>query len=296
MLESVLNSRPYQPRKSAIAAMALSALLCVTPVSLVHAQLSSRPIPSGSGQKPTVAVLTHRKASHRTATVAKAATPKPHVASPVKATRVANVFTLEYAKAGTTAALLKQVFKSADVVIGADDRTNQLVVRGDTSAVTQVETVVNKLDQPTPEEAAQIATRKLHVYKVRNGNASEMASVLYGSLAAHNAASITVDSRTNSLIVTADDKRQVEIDRLIKELDTEVHPSRDSQSVLTVFQIRYAKALQVAQLVNRSSPQDSALRASADEYSNSVVVNCRQDELPAVRDLLRQIDIPRPGQ
>jgi type II secretory pathway component GspD/PulD (secretin) len=137
------------------------------------------------------------------------------------------VFALKYTDASALARVLAEAFGKDRLVLGVDDRTNSLIVRGRRLDIGEAEALINILDRegkpvPGPDD--------VFVYRLKNAEAVELSKVLtqvFGQGRAH----IVADPVTNALLVRArdDDRRQIE--RLIQELDQPARPPRPDRPI-----------------------------------------------------------------
>ncbi|MEQ8848737.1 secretin N-terminal domain-containing protein [Botrimarina sp.] len=168
------------------------------------------------------------------------------------------------------------------VRVAPDTRGNALVVTAPPSAMALIEALVRRLDVAPDAEA------ELKVFEIANGDAEALAAMLNSLFGADEDSdepggygsrglaplTVTVDPRTNSIIAagTAEDLAVVEA-ILLRLDDAEVGVRRT-----TVFRLRNAQALEVAQVLNewleteRAAEADAGLAISPRELINREVV------------------------
>ncbi len=115
---------------------------------------------------------------------------------------------------------------------------------------------------------------------------------------------LVADSRTNSVLVSADELESARIRRLIEHLDT---PLEQSGNVKVVY-LEYAQATEIAEVLTRVMQNISALdedgtpqqrRAAggstieADEGTNSLIITADADEMAALEAVIHRLDIRR---
>ncbi len=108
------------------------------------------------------------------------------------------------------------------VMVMADNRTNNLVIKADPSTRRQIRTLAKELDMPMQSSG------NTHVIYLKNADAEEMVEVLRetikdtrdkGEKEISGGISITADPATNSIVVTASKSDFFTIERVVKELD-----------------------------------------------------------------------------
>jgi type II secretory pathway component GspD/PulD (secretin) len=285
------------PRRSANAVLAVVGLVCLAPISLVQAQSSNTHLTSLAATKKTssasvVHVTTKSRTAHRIVPpVAKRAVVEQKVLStpPQNGSLVASTITLHYAQAAEATALLRQVFKSGDVYFAPDARTNTILIRGTKQAVDQVATALDNLDQPSPSQLEK-EPRILRIFKLGQAEAAVTAAIIRSSLTDAKAASISVDDRTNSLVVSAPENTLNRIAALLDQLDTPKGP--ELVPTMTVFHLQYAKAAETARTLSKTFANRKSAHFSSDDYSNTVILLSDQGTKSDVAKLLQQLDAP----
>jgi beta-lactamase regulating signal transducer with metallopeptidase domain len=318
MLELVSNCNIFRPRRGVLAMLGLTALLCVAPISLVQGQSttpagtpvskkSAAPMPSaGTGIALVRHSLKHSKIAVKRANLPKvAANLVPKAGSPVALEKVngnaqpgqprsTSVFTLQYAKASSTAALLKQLFKSSEVAIAPDERTNQIVARGSKAILAEVTSVVTNLDQPSPSDEKQEATRQIRVFSLKYARASDMADIIRNSIAGKRSASVSADLRTNSVVVTADPTQMDRIFRLVADLDKlSDQQSAIEHAVTRVIPVRNRKADEMLNLIHGMLHFNDLLFISIDPNTNNIIVKASENTINEIQVLVSQFDVPK---
>jgi type II secretory pathway component GspD/PulD (secretin) len=203
-----------------------------------------------------------------------------------------SVFTLQYAKANAAAIMLKQLFKSDDVKVVPDDRTNIVVVRASKAQLDEMASVVKNLDQPNAVEEKDQKPKVTRLLRIKYAVATDIAQVLQGSIAGKRAASISVDSRTNSIVVVADELKTQEIANLVANLDIPVE--EDGYSTINVVKLSYAKADQMVRLISSSTDSKGVKSITADPRTNSIVIRASPMALREIMNVVRSMDVQAP--
>lgn len=164
-----------------------------------------------------------------------------------------------------------------NVSVTADSRTNTLFLAGPPESVKLVEELIDRLDQ-SPTSAAQ-----LKVFRIENGDASEMVLVLRtlfpaattGSTVPQLAASqgetslvpvrFSVDPRTNTVIATGSPGDLEVVEALIRRLDLEGAQDRINK----VYRLENSPAIDVAQAVNEFLRSERIVQQAAPGRQNA---------------------------
>jgi general secretion pathway protein D len=153
------------------------------------------------------------------------------------------------------------------VKASSDDFSNSVIVNAPDSEQTAVSDIIRKIDKPTD------VPQQSQVYRLIYAAASDVAPVIQNVLASNvpqgrggagqntqnpfqqiasafrgtqaGAGQVAADTRTNSLVVTATADNQKVVERVVRELDTQV----ETHSSTFVFPLANAKATDVANLL-----------------------------------------------
>lgn len=192
----------------------------------------------------------------------------------------------------------------AAITIQPDEVTSTLVVAARSDVMPLIEDVIRTLDIPSvtgidsirffPLEHAGAANLQRMVQDLLRGASSRQ-------MRPEDQPRITVDERTNSLIVTGNEKAFEFVAGLVKRLDRELE---DPASQLTVIGLQYndsarmavtIRNLFAARLQTRGtrgqtvSPQDR-VEVEADGLSNSLIISASKDNLEIIQDLVAKLD------
>jgi hypothetical protein len=125
-------------------------------------------------------------------------------------------YRLRYAKADALSAAIQRMFDQAGsgVRIVADERGNTVLVSGPSEIQERVSELIQLLDTPVDRPA-----RLLRIFRLTHAGAEDTAMILHEMFAAEDL-NVSVDHRTNSLVVSADESLLGEIEAVLPELDT----------------------------------------------------------------------------
>lgn len=151
----------------------------------------------------------------------------------------------------------------------------------------RIETLIKRLDQPREQPIEMI--------RLDHAEAADIQQTVLALEITPAGASLSVDRRSNALVVTgpADFRRQVRL--LAERLDT-----REEARVTHVETLKYADAASLADVVLRSFQQASddgqgAVRIVADTQNNGLIISAPQEQMPDIIGMVRYLD-KRPTQ
>lgn len=176
--------------------------------------------------------------------------------------------------------------------------TNLLILTDWGTNLERLASLVQRIDQ--------VSSENLAVMPLEHASASEMEQLLTQLLRREGRGGqppqIMSDSRLNLLLVKADQATRKEIQRLVTELDQPVERSATTQ----VFYLRYAKAAEMATLLQALASETAVTKPEtaqasisrkvviqAHESTNALVVAGNPDQLREMRLLVDQLDIRR---
>jgi type II secretion system protein D len=202
----------------------------------------------------------------------------------------------------------------SDVQVTPDVHTNTLVVTGPAESMGLLAALIEQLDQPT-------GTAQIKVFRIVNGDANSLALTLRTLLPAQAMTAgpqlaattgettlvplrFSVDSRTNSIIATGPAGDLALVEALLLRLDeTDVQ-----QRVNTVYRLKNAPALDVAQAVNEFLRTERKVQQAApgvinpfeqierevivvpEPVSNSLIISATQRFTKEIMTLIEKLD------
>ncbi len=195
------------------------------------------------------------------------------------------------------------------LVIQADDLSNILIVAARSDAMPLIEDVINQLDIP-----AASGLETVRIYPLNHADAPTLQRIITSLYTGPNTAmvraedkpNLTVDERSNSLIVSGNTKSLAVVEGLLAKLDQKLPVElRDIQ----ILPLEHADATAVAgtlqRLMDARLTQRAALQKQsadslkvvvmADERSNSLLVGGSKDSFELVQSLASQIDQAEPA-
>ncbi len=236
--------------------------------------------------------------------------------------RLVEIVTLEFATADGVSRAIRDIFQSRGgpaerrVITSPDSRTNALVIASPGDLMEEVLAVVRQLDA---QDEGEVVT--LQTFNLQAARAEEVARTLTEALNLDEQASgrgralqqqvqkftdqdgqpitvkarITPDRRSNTLLVSADERSMQLIASLIGQLDEQ--PSV-SPLVYKIIPLKHALAIDVAmdlRTLVRSLPREAGVpepSITSSDHENTIMVAATSDQLIEIEGLLAQLDQP----
>lgn len=189
------------------------------------------------------------------------------------------------------------------VAVTAVPGANSLLINGPTNAVQDVLKIVHELDTDGNGNPGDIEVR---IYKLENGVAREVSSVLLqllqnvtrnlrgGSADGEGrrgpAVSVSIDERSNSLIVSATPAHFRVVEKILPTLDKA--PERSDRDVQFVW-LKKAKALDVSSKLGalfEDRPRSARPVIEPDLSANSLTIIAKHGDMPQIQDLVSRLD------
>lgn len=231
--------------------------------------------------------------------------------------RTTRMLDLEFASADQVLPVLEKLIEGREPVdparsapvpeIGVLDRTNTLVVKAEPAQHAMVADLVSRLDTPEPMDLPP-----LKLLQLRTANAGNIARMLNDQYRQRPQADrvarpvdVRADEATNTLIVSAHEDLLADIKTFVDEINEESQQGPERAPLL--FRLSVAKATDVADAMNRLYPEPAIPRdrrgqpmpwlqqprevvVSADESSNSLIIDAPVEMHESLRELASQLD------
>jgi len=214
------------------------------------------------------------------------------------------------------------------VEVGANDRSNSLIVLSSEANFKAIEKLVTSLDTEDAQE------KVVRTFVLKNADAEDVAKQLQdlnqdqnsrypyyyfrssSSDTSRKKLSVVADRRRNSLVIQAAPTQMEGIEKMVHELD---EPVSDDSLAPKIFHLKYASATDIEDVLNElflkktqqrsyfyyfdedQEPQADRnvgrlygkVRITSEPYSNSLIVTSNSKEnLAVVEDVIRQLDAP----
>lgn len=219
-----------------------------------------------------------------------------------KPPRTDHIYVVENAKApdlaNTLTRLVRETMQQVDrkwpVNVVADEGTNKLVVNATDEDYEKFMPLIKQLDEES-------GSRTTEVFKVEYVSPWSMASIINeqfrtrGSRNPADQVNASFEDGTFSLIVTANKQNMEKVADLIKKADV---PTKET--ITNYVQLKYGQSDQMRNSI------DAALRGkfpsdrrgqmpftiTSDNISNQLIVSAREDIMPEVLDMIKNLDVP----
>ena len=177
----------------------------------------------------------------------------------------------------------------AEAVLSAVPGSNLLILSDRGQNHRRIEALIRRLDQP--QEAP------IEILRLRNANAAEVLQVVQSMNIIPEGASVTVDRRSNALLVSGPDSLRSQVRTLAGRLDTQ-----QNNTVSSAIGLNYAEAGAMADVVLRSlqaqapegQPQGE-IRIVPEPQTNTLLITAPQEQMDDIHAMVRYLD-RRPSQ
>lgn len=184
-----------------------------------------------------------------------------------------------------------------DTMITPDAGGNRLIVVGDTNELNEIEGIIQKLDKVSAQSASA------RVFKLKSADPQKVSEILTTSLVRYDAygrpqkrATVSVDAKTRTLIVTGDPKELGSVATIIEQLDQSLGAQPDRKmKVLTLKQGKVAELVgKVRQLYNDQLTAQPDLATTdilmmEDVTSNQLLLAGNERQIALVEQILENL-------
>lgn len=183
------------------------------------------------------------------------------------------------------------------------DPSNVIMLTGRAAVVERLTEVIQRVDRA--------GNKSEEVIPLEHASSSEVARVLENltknskdSQPASMKSQVVADERTNSLVISGDPAIRDKMKRLIRQLDSEMERSGNSQ----VFYLKYSKAEDLVEVLNQVSgslkaaqgegqagarSRQDVVSIAASKTSNALIVTAPQDIMRSLESVITQLDVRR---
>lgn len=175
----------------------------------------------------------------------------------------------------------------AEAVLTAVPRAKLLLLSDRGQNFRRIEALVKRLDQPREDEIQMI--------RLRNANATEVAQVIQSMDILPTDAALSVDRRSNALLVSGSDEVREKVRLLAARLDTQ-----QNNVVSHAITLKYAEASAMADIVLRATSSDSStgetpVRIVPEPQTNTLLITAPRERLDDIVGMVQFLD-KRPSQ
>ncbi len=182
-----------------------------------------------------------------------------------------------------------------EAYIAAYTATNLLILSDSEHNIVRIMQVIQSMDK--------VSDNDIDIIPLAKANANQVLTTLSSMLpkkSARTNINISVDKRTNSILMSGDRVERARLKKLIAKLDSPVL----SHSAHHVIYLKHASAIDLAPILNKiinaseknsSDKQGTTEKPSiiADEATNSIIVSAEMDAFRSLASVIQQLDIPR---
>lgn len=187
--------------------------------------------------------------------------------------------------------------QAPDTMISPDTGGNRIIAVGDTNELNEVEAIIQKLDKVSAQGASA------RVFKLKSADPLKVSEILTSSLVRYDAygrpqkrATVSVDVKTRTLIVTGDPKELSSVATIIEQLDQSLGAQPDRRmKVVTLKQGKVGELMaKVRQLYNDQLTAQPELSTTdmlmlEDAASNQLILAGSEKQLALVEKILEDL-------
>ena len=178
----------------------------------------------------------------------------------------------------------------AEAVITSVPRSNLLILSDRGKNHARIENLIERLDRPSE--------RPIEMIRLRNANASEVLEVIQSMEIIPPGAAVSVDQRSNALVVTGPEDMRRQLRTLAARLDTQ-----RNNVTSRAIELNYADATILADVVLRAitnqtqndTGQQSNIRIVPETQTNTLLITAPQERLRDIVEMIQFLD-RRPSQ
>lgn len=197
------------------------------------------------------------------------------------------VIQLKHAPVNEIAEVLRPLLPP-EAVLTVVPGTSMMILSDRGQNFRRIQALVQRLDQPREDPIQMI--------RLRNANASEVAQVITAMDILPQGAALTVDRRSNALVVSGPDTLREKIRVLASRLDTQ-----QNNVTSTAISLKFADAASMADVVLRAIDNQSdnqaqgEVRIVPEPQTNTLLITAPQDRMQDILKMVRYLD-QRPRQ
>lgn len=228
---------------------------------------------------------------------------------------ITQVFKLQYIPVATAVQTLTPLAGQGETRIQFNQSSNSVIVTGRGQNVARLAEVIRSIDQPNNNDFELVGLK----YSVASQLAQTVKDLLGNSAVGPEGVQlpqqvkVSVDERTNSIVVAGDKQDRERVRKIIQRLDI----PRTQPSETQVVPLKYAVASQLIQTLKdlqvgggsvivagaegaaptaiNAVPPSKQIRMAADERTNSILISGPKAEREPIIDAIAKLDVPRAG-
>jgi len=180
--------------------------------------------------------------------------------------------------------------------IAAYASTNIIILSDSENNITRLRKIIKAMDTESNNAIDIVPLSKADANQVLKTLKSMLPKTKQGA----NKINLSVDNRTNSLLLSGDSIERTRLKAIIKKLDSPVLTNSSHQ----VIYLKHASAAELAPILdkvisaeekNKSKKKSIKAKSSiiADEATNSLIISAELDAFRSLSQVIKQLDIPR---
>ncbi|MGB0846528.1 MAG: secretin N-terminal domain-containing protein, partial [Thiolinea sp.] len=210
---------------------------------------------------------------------------------------VTQVFTLQYIPVNTAIQTLQPLAGQGETRIQFNQASNAVIVTGRKQNVDRLASVISNIDKPNNQGFELVA--------LRHSVANQLANTLRGLMASGKTADggaipqriyISVDDRTNSILVAGDKADRERMRQVIGQLDI----PRTQPPATVVIKVQYADASQLLQTLKQleiapakeGGAAVKQARMAVDKNTNSIIISGEREDREPIMAAIKRLDVP----
>ncbi len=180
--------------------------------------------------------------------------------------------------------------------IAAYASTNLIILSDSEQNIARLMNVIDNMDKASNDEIDIIPLAKADASQILNTLKSMLPKAEAGQSPIH----LSVDKRTNSILVSGEMMDRFRLKKIINKLDSPTHTNSSHH----VVYLKHASAIELAPILDeiinaqaKSAKNKNDIKEPssiiADEATNSIIISSELEEFRSLSDVIKQLDIPR---
>ncbi|MCR8921792.1 type II secretion system secretin GspD [Dasania sp. GY-MA-18] len=183
---------------------------------------------------------------------------------------------------------------SKEAVLSANPESNSLIIADRYNNINHIRKLITELDQSGDSE--------IELIKLKYANAADILNSLQSLIPANSGndsqqLSLSMDERSNSLLVAGEASKRAQIKKLVAQLDTELMGDGNTQ----VIYLHYVDAKELVPILKSLSSSiqsdkketTSAISIESSATTNALIINAPPAMLNTMKRVIQQVDIRR---
>ncbi|WP_240705098.1 type II secretion system secretin GspD [Pacificoceanicola onchidii] len=177
----------------------------------------------------------------------------------------------------------------SEAIISAVPNSKRLILSDRAANIARITKLIDQLDKPS-------ANQPVEIIRLQNANAADVLQVVQSMEIIEQGAAVSVDRRSNALVISGSEGMRHRVRVLVGELD------RQGDTVVSrAIALNYADAASIADVVTRTlSTEDptgtrAPIRIVPELQTNSLLISAPRERINEIADMVRYLD-KRPTQ